>query len=135
MAFDIRKFERVWEVAGERPEELIGFFECETGLVPGKGPKAVFPHVAFIDPAGCRISTCVSHDLAAAIIRDWAVGWLALKAGVVIYRFDDNASPCNSVRLDCPDCNHGHPMEDEATSDDRTEALYLACCKVLDIDP
>lgn len=129
MTFDLRKFERVWEKAGERPEELIGFFECETGLVPGKGPKAVFPRVAFIDPAGCRISTCVSHDLAAAIIHDWAVGWLTSRTEREIL-ISGHEQGCISI-----DEWGDHEMGPNIARGEPTEALYRACCKVLGIEP
>lgn len=111
MTFDLRKFERVWGKAWERPT-----FDGEC---------------LWYDNSTCMWA--VKHDYlrnetAAAIIRDWAVRWLMEHHANAIFAEGDEWSIAFMYWGDSDRDIFGR-------STDRTEALYLACCKALGIEP
>lgn len=134
---DLRKFERVWEKAGERPccceDPGCGIRLCFAEADDGETPSDIIlwarPEV--LEMRGCRVnrqrdgSMFVSKYQAAAIIRDWAVWWL-------LKRHNLDEAICAACGFD-PTCEA--TLADLRHCADRTEALYLACCKVLGIEP
>lgn len=111
MTIDPKRIERLLAACPElRPEGLVEIFECETGFKRG-GPKAWFPRVVFVDPAGCNISTCLGWDMLHALIRDKIVWYL-----------NQTVDGRNRIMLSLNDAQLGY---------DPTEACILAAERVL----
>lgn len=116
MAFRLTKFLGVWAACPElRPDWLI----------PNDNPLGTWS----IDPHEMDMPMRIPESMAAAIIRDKCVWWLA------------EQGDCECLVLSKTGKSHFASVEtpgddvDPKPSSDPTEALYLECCAVLGITP